>query len=202
MTILRYKSVSCQEAILAIKPLTPKKRLLQTAEKMFYRYGYRAIGVDAISAESGIGKMTLYRHFQTKDDLIAEYLQDNNENFWKLFEEVTGWTKDPREKLMAFFQALGEYVNDPQCYGCPHLNVSVEYPQSGYAGHKIALAHKLSVRKRFQELAESAGTHDPEQLANQLVLLMDGAYMAARVYGASNPGGSVASAAKTLIENS
>jgi AcrR family transcriptional regulator len=182
--------------------MTPKKRLLQTAEKMFYRYGYRAIGVDAISAESGIGKMTLYRHFRTKDDLIAEYLHDNNENFWKMFEEITGGTEDPREKLLVFFQALGKYVNDPQCYGCPHLNVSVEYPQAGYAGHQIALAHKASVRKRFQKLAEFAGAKDPEELANQLVLLMDGAYMAARVYGANNPGSSVGNAAKSLIEAS
>src|SRR5574341_2508378 len=92
---------------------TPKDRLFQTAARLFYKHGYRAIGVDTIVAESGIGKMTLYRHYPSKDDLIVAYLKDSDEIFWKNFEQITKDAKTPRDKLMAFFESLQNYVKTP-----------------------------------------------------------------------------------------
>jgi len=181
---------------------TPKEKLFETAARLFYQHGYRAVGVDTIAAESGIGKMTLYRHYPSKDDLIVAFLKASNEDFWGYFEQSTANAPTARDKLLAFFQALQDYVVSPECYGCPFINVATEYPERDYAGHQVALEHKLSVRARFNELAREAGARQPEGLANALLLLMDGAYMAARMFGGSpgNPAANVAEAALELID--
>ena len=181
---------------------TPKEKLFQTAARLFYQHGYRAIGVDTIAAESGIGKMTLYRHYPSKDDLIVAFLRQSNEDFWGYFEQSTNTAPTGREKLLAFFEALQSYVVSPECYGCPFINVATEFPDPDYAGHQVALEHKQAVRARFVQLAREARAHQPEALANALLLLMDGAYMAARMYGPSpdSPAASVAGAAQQLID--
>jgi AcrR family transcriptional regulator len=178
-----------------------KDRLFQTAARLFYEHGYRATGVDTIASDSGIGKMTLYRHYPSKDDLIVAYLRDSNEIFWNSFEQITQDASTPREKLLAFFRALQDYVVTPACYGCPFLNVVAEYPETEYAGHQVALEHKQAVRARFVQLAEEADARQPQALADGLFLLMDGAYMAARMFGPSpnNPAAHVAEAAQQLI---
>jgi len=182
--------------------ITPKEKLLQTAAHLFYQHGYRAIGVDTIASESGIGKMTLYRHYPSKDELILAYLRESNDEFWGYFERSTKEAPTARGKLLAFFEALQSYVLSPECYGCPFINVATEYPEVGYAGHQVAVEHKQTVRARFIQLAEEAEAQHPEALANGLLLLMDGAYMAARMYGASanNPAANVVEAARQLID--
>jgi AcrR family transcriptional regulator len=182
------------------KGVAPKDKVFQTAARMFYQHGYRAVGVDTLAAESGIGKMTLYRHYPSKDDLIVAYLKDSDELFWSNFELITKDAPNPREKLLAFFRSLQEYVNSPACYGCPFLNVATEYPESDHPGHQVALEHKQTVRARFRRLAEEARARRPEVLADQLFLLMDGAYMSSRMFGAQNPAVHLAEAAQTLID--
>jgi AcrR family transcriptional regulator len=179
----------------------PKDLLFETAARLFYQHGYRATGVDTIASESGIGKMTLYRHFPSKDDLIAEYLRDSDRTFWEYFEANTRAARTPREKLLAFFASLQAYALTPACYGCPFLNVASEYPESDYPGHQVALEHKASVRRRFLQLSTEAGARQADVLADTLVLLMDGAYMAARVFGAlpDSPAAHVAEAARNAI---
>jgi AcrR family transcriptional regulator len=180
----------------------PKDQLFETAARLFYQHGYRAIGVDTIAAEAGIGKMTLYRHYPSKDDLIVAFLRQSDVDFWGYFEQSTQQAPTARGKLLAFFEALQEYVVSPACYGCPFLNVATEYPEADYAGHQIALEHKQTVRARFTQLAQQAGARQPEALANALFLLMDGAYMAARMFGIApdNPAVAVAEAARQLID--
>lgn len=183
------------------KETAPKDKVFQTAARMFYQHGYRAIGVDTLAAESGIGKMTLYRHYPTKDDLIVAYLKDSNDLFWRNFEQITKDAPSPREKLLAFFKSLQEYVQSPACYGCPFLNVATEYPETDYPGHQVAIDHKQSVRARFRQLAKEAGAKKPDVLADQLFLLMDGAYMASRMFGVKNPAAHLAEAAQVLIDS-
>lgn len=182
--------------------ITPKEMLFQTAARLFYQHGYRSIGVDTIAAESGIGKMTLYRHYPSKDDLIVTYLQDSNQTFWDRFEQITKDAPTAIEKLLAFFERLQSYVLSPDCYGCPFINVAAEYPEAGYAGHQVALEHKQSVLARFRLLAEEAGARDPAGMANALFLLMDGAYVAARMFGPSahSPAVTLAETARQVIE--
>lgn len=184
------------------KEIAPKDKVFQTAARMFYQHGYRAVGVDTLAAESGISKMTLYRHYPTKDDLIAAYLKESNDLFWSHFEELTKDAPTAREKLLAFFEGLQGYVQSSFCYGCPFLHVATEYPATNYSGHQVAIEHKQSVRMRFRQLAEEAGARQPETLADQLFLLMDGAYMAARMFGEKNPAAHLAEAAQILVDSS
>src|SRR5512133_1789458 len=173
---------------------SPRNTLFATAARLFYQHGYRATGVDTIAAESGIGKMTLYRHFPSKDDLIVAYLRDSDKLFWELFDQSTKEASTGREKILAFFTSLQGYVTTPACHGCPFLNVACEYPESDHPGHQVACEHKRALRARFLQLAREAGARQPEILADGLVLLTDGAYMAARMFGASpeNPAASLA----------
>ena len=184
------------------KTRTAKGKLLQTAARLFFQRGYRAVGVDTIAAQSGIGKMTLYRHFPSKDDLILAYLRESDSDFWQYFEQSTQLAGSAREKLLAFFQALQNYVTSPACYGCPFINIASEYPEPEYPGHQIALQHKQTVRHRFLQLAGEAGARQPDELADALLLLMDGAYISARMYpsSAKNPASQVAGAARRLID--
>ena len=179
-----------------------KERLFETAGRLFYENGYRATGVDTIAAESGIGKMTLYRHYPSKDDLIVSYLRDSDAAFWANFEQIAGKVADPRQKLLAFFGALQHYVLSPACYGCPFLNLATEYPEADYAGHLVAIEHKRTVRARLKKLAKEAGARRPHALANALVLLMDGAYMASRMFGGAHdsPAAHLTEAAERLVD--
>ena len=182
------------------KEVAPKDKVFQTAARLFYQDGYRAIGVDTIAAESGIGKMTLYRHYPSKDDLIVAYLKDSDATFWNGFEQLTKDAATPREKILVFFQGLQDYVTTSACYGCPFLNVATEYPETDYPGHQVAIEHKQTVRAKFRQLAKEAGAKNADMLADQLFLLMDGAYMASRMFGAKNPASHLAEAAQILIE--
>jgi AcrR family transcriptional regulator len=183
------------------KGRAPKDALFESAARLFYQHGFRATGVDTIAADSGIGKMTLYRHYPSKDDLIVAYLRESDRLFWELFESSTRAAPDAREKLLAFFAGLQDYVTTPACYGCPFLNVTSEYPEAEHPGHRVAVEHKRGVRARFRELAREAGASQPDGLADALILLMDGAYMAARAYGASpaSPAAHLAAAARRTI---
>lgn len=176
-----------------------RQQLLDTAAELFYREGFRATGVDTLAAASGVGKMTLYRHFATKDDLIVAYLERSNQHFWVWFENATATAGGPRAQLVAFFRALEALASQPLCYGCPFLNVAVDFPDLGHPGHQIALAHKQAVQARFRALAEATGHPDPALLADHLLLLMDGAFMAVRMYGVQNPATHVSKAVEALL---
>lgn len=177
-----------------------RERILDTAGELFYRDGYRAVGIDSIIARSGVAKMTLYRHFPSKDDLIATYLEESNRRFWSWFDEAIAAEDEPREKLVALFEATAKLATSPRCLGCAFQATAAEFPRAGHPGHKIARAHKQAVIKRLAGLARDAGALDAEELARELLLLMDGAFAAARMFGRRNPAVSVAPAAAALIE--
>lgn len=182
-------------------PRSARQQILDTAADLFFREGYRAVGVDTIIGRSGVAKMSLYRHFSSKDALIVAYLERSNELFWTWFEQAASpHPDDPRAQLVAVFEALEAYVSNPICHGCPFLHVAAEFPDETYPGHRLALEHKQAVRARFHELAAQAGAQQPEVLADQLMLLMDGAYLQARMFGPTNPAAHVAQAAVALLD--
>ncbi|MFN8376783.1 MAG: TetR/AcrR family transcriptional regulator [Anaerolineae bacterium] len=175
--------------------------ILETASQMFFQQGVRAVGIDTIVEQSGVAKMTLYRYFPSKDDLIVAYLEDSNAKFWVWFDEaISGEGLSGRERLLALFGALQKLVSNPQCYGCPFLNAATEFPERTHPGHGVALAHKRLLIQRLSELAEAAGAVQPAALAQQLLTLMDGAFMQVRMFGVDNPAQTVAQAAAALIE--
>jgi len=177
-----------------------RERVLEAANRLFLRDGFRAVGIDTIIAEAGVAKMTLYAHFPSKDDLIVAYLERANEQFWEWLDGASAGVDDPRARLLAMFDAVGKLANSPRCLGCTFQGTAAEFPDPEHPGHRVALAHKQAVRARLRTLAEHAGLREPDDLADQLLLLMDGAWVAARMFGPRNPGAQVAAAARALIQ--
>jgi len=184
----------------AIRPArSARDRILDTATELFYRDGYHAVGIDTIVERSGVAKMTLYRHFPSKDELIAAYLERSNEEFMAWLEDEIAVADDPKAKLVAAFDATAKLATSRRCLGCTFQGAASEFPEMDHPGHRVALAHKRAVLERFSGLARESGLRDPDGLAAQLLLLMDGAWVAARMFGPDNHAGSVAAAAQALI---
>lgn len=178
-----------------------RQHILETAARLFFKEGYRAVGIDTIVAESGVAKMTLYRHFPSKDDLIVAYLEYSNTQFWDWFEAAIDQHPDqPRQQLIDLFDALEKLVTTPTCYGCPFLNAATEFPEADHPGHRVALEHKQALRSRLAALAQQAGAAHPAALADLLLLLMDGAFMAVRMFGQDNPANGIGQYARQLID--
>jgi AcrR family transcriptional regulator len=182
-------------------PSAARQRILAVAADLFYRHGFHAVGVDAIVAQSGVAKMTLYRHFPSKDDLIAAYLHAANADFWAWFEAALATATTPREQLLSLFRRVAELTTAPTCFGCTFQNTAVEFPDPASPAHQVALAHKEAVRARLRDLVAAAGAEQPAALADQLFLLMDGAWMAKRMFGPRNPAAHLVAAAALLLDN-
>ncbi len=175
-----------------------RRKLLDTAGDLFFHEGYRAVGVDTIALESGIGKMTLYRHFASKDALIQAFLEESDAEFWAAFEHFAGLhPNDPKQQLADFFDGLENYVKSDSCQGCAFLNVAVDFPDRDHPAHQFAAAHKKKVRLRLGALVSAAGL--PAEVADDLFLLMDGAMMSRRMFGTESPGSRVAAAARRIL---
>lgn len=180
--------------------LPARRRILETAQRLFSRSGFRAVGVDTIVAEAGVAKMSLYRHFPSKDDLIVAYLEDSRRHFWEWLDNATADTEDAAEQLVAIFAATEQLVARPDCLGCTFQSTAAEFPDPDHPAHRVAVAHKLAIRARFAVLALQADLRDPEELAYQLQFLMEGALVAARMFGSDNTGTGLTRAAATLID--
>ena len=178
-----------------------RERILETAERLFYRDGYHAVGVDTIVAESGVAKMTLYRHFPSKDHLIAAYLERTNEQLLTWVEKLIAPHEDPRAALEAVFDGVAKLASSPECLGCAFVGAAGEFPEPDHPGHRVAAEPKRAVVARLRELAERAGARDPNGLAEELLLIMDGAWSAARVFGPGSHGRRAAAAAKAVISS-
>jgi AcrR family transcriptional regulator len=186
-------------AAIATTERSARARILATASELFYRDGYHAVGIDTIVARSGVAKMTLYRHFPSKDDLIAAYLERSNAEFMTWFDDAIAGVDDPTTKLIVAFEATGKLATSARCLGCTFQSAASEFPDMDHPGHRVARDHKRSMLDLFAGLARDARLRDPDGLAAQLLLLMDGAWVAARMFGPDNHAASVAEAARALI---
>jgi AcrR family transcriptional regulator len=178
---------------------TARERILRTASELFYEHGFHAVGIDLIIERAGVAKATLYRHFPTKDDLISAYLEDADARFSEWFNASIDPGAPAAEALVGIFDSVATLVSSPGCLGCTFQVTAAEFPEASHPGHAVALAHKQAVRGRLRELAMEAGARRPEELGDGLLLLMDGAFAAARMHGHDNPGGRVGAVARTLI---
>jgi AcrR family transcriptional regulator len=146
---------------------TMKERILETADRLFYLQGIRAIGVDTIAAEVGISKRTLYNHFPSKDALISAYLE-------RRFVQPRPSDKPPVEQILGTFDSLERRFSAKDFRGCPFVNAVAELGTECKSVRGIAVAFKESRRLWFRDLLVQIGAVDPEGLATQLVLLVDG----------------------------
>lgn len=185
------KESDLRMAALPEKP-TMKERILETADRLFYFQGIRAIGVDTIAAEIGISKRTLYNHFPSKDALIAAYLA-------RRFKTVPESDRTPVEQILTTFDSLERRFASNGFRGCPYVNAVVELGAEDRAVRKIAIAFKESRRIWFRDLLKQLGVSDPEGLAMQLTLLVDGAIAAHLVRGDPSVARTARDAAQTLL---
>jgi AcrR family transcriptional regulator len=162
--------------------------VLAVAHDLFYWQGIRATGVDALAAAAGVAPTTLYRLFPSKDDLVAAYVERAARDYRAWFQAtVDAAGPDPRERILALFDALDEQVQPYNCRGCPFLMALTELPDPGHDAHRHAVATKAWVRERFGALVEDLQSDDPEALADQLTLLFEGVYASVQALGAGGP---------------
>jgi AcrR family transcriptional regulator len=158
-----------------------RDRIVDTAYDLFSRHGIRAVGVDRIVAESGVAKMSLYRHFGSKDDLVLTFLQERERrwtNEW-LRAEVERRGATPAQRMLAIFDVFGEWFVIEDFEGCSFINVLLEFDDRANRVRQASVEHLGNIRAFLQELATEAGAADPAALAHQWHILMKGSIVAA-----------------------
>lgn len=169
-----------------------KDRILDTTDRLFYRQGIRAVGVDTIAAEAGISKRTLYNHFPSKDKLIVAYLS-------RRFRPISASDAPPAEQVLAVFEGLERGFASRGFRGCPFVNAVAELGEPTHAARGIAVAFKEQRRLWFREMLTRLEAEDPDGVATQLSLLLDGAIAAALVRGDPMMARAAREAARTLL---
>jgi AcrR family transcriptional regulator len=163
------------------RPGTGRERILETAYELFSREGTRAVGVDRIIAESGAAKMTLYRNFASKDDLIMAFLERREERWTRgwLQAEATRRGATPGARLLAIFDVFGEWFAREDFEGCSFINVMLELADAADPVRQASVGYLSAIRDFLRCLAEEAGVEDPDGFARQWHILMKGSIVAA-----------------------
>ena len=158
-----------------------RERILDTAYELFSQHGTRAVGVDRIIAEAGAAKMTLYRNFASKDDLVVAFLAAREERWTRgwLQAEVAKRAETPKDRLLAIFDVFGEWFERTDFEGCSFINVMLEVTDRADPGRMASVRHLSVIRAFLAGLAEGAGVEDPEAFAHQWHILMKGSIVAA-----------------------
>jgi AcrR family transcriptional regulator len=169
-----------------------RERILETANRLFYRQGIRAVGVDTVSAEIGISKRTLYNYFPSKDALIVAYLS-------RRLRPIEVSDGPPAEQILADFDRLESAMRSKGYRGCPFMNAVAELADPTHAAHRIAVTHKAKRRNLFRKLLIQLHVADPDGLATQLMILGEGAVAQALVHGDPKMARAAKEAARVLL---
>ena len=179
----------------------PRERILLAARDLFHRHGIRGVGVETIAETAGTNKMTLYRHFDSKDDLIVAYLRgaaaEANEMWQEMEREHPG---DTAAQLKSWLLRAEECVS-ADGRGCDLANAAVELTEDGHPGRRIIEELKTEQRDRLAALCRRAGISQPEVLADTLTLLLEGARVSRQAAGSKGPSGKFIETAEKVIES-
>jgi AcrR family transcriptional regulator len=157
--------------------VSARERILATASELFYREGIRAIGVDTVVERSGVSKTSLYRLFESKDALIAAFAAEQDRLFWAWWDRLEQrHADDPRALLEALLSGIAKRIGRPAFRGCPLLNLATEFPDDNHPGRVIARANKEEMRARLATIVAKLGVGDPNRIASQIALMINGAY--------------------------
>ena len=154
--------------------LSPRERLLEAADELFYGEGVNTVGIDRVIARAGVAKASLYTNFGSKDELIRAYLERRHKSRRERIEQAIAVFESPRDKILAVFDQLGDLR------GCPFIRAGAEAPP-GSPVEEANDAYRRWLRSLFQRLARDAGASDPATLAVQLQILFDGAAVGGRM---------------------
>ncbi|MGN7918608.1 MULTISPECIES: TetR/AcrR family transcriptional regulator [Lysobacter] len=182
-------------------PPPPRERILAVASQLFYAHGIRAVGIDTIIDQSGVAKASFYKHFPSKNDLVAEVLSQLGAA-WRqwLADAVDRLSDDPGARPLAVFDALTERLNSSGFRGCIFINSIVELADRDHAGHAVAHDHKQQVTAYLERLLVDAQIRPAGDLASQLMMLIDGAIVTALRTGSAAASSSAKEIARMLIE--
>jgi AcrR family transcriptional regulator len=150
---------------------------LNVASDLFYRSGVRAVGMEEIVATSGVAKTTIYRHFPTKDALIAAFLEKEDDAFWTQWDGVVSAPDLPIEMLDALCVWIGKLASRAGYRGCPQLNVAAEFADPDHPARQVARRHKTEMHRRLHGLCDATEAENAGIAAIQIALLFDGAFM-------------------------
>jgi AcrR family transcriptional regulator len=168
--------------------LPPRERILAVARDLFYRRGIRAVGVEAIAEAAGTNKMTLYRHFASKDLLVAECLRQFARQADADWDRLaTTHAGHPRAELTAWLAAMTDHIVAAGGRGCALANAAVELADKDHPARKVIEEVKRGQRDRLVRLCRSAALDEPEFLADELFLLLEGARVSAQSVGRDGP---------------
>jgi AcrR family transcriptional regulator len=169
-----------------------RERILETADRLFYRQGIRVVGVDTVAAEIGISKRTLYNYFPSKEDLIVAYLSRH-------LRPIEESDLSPAEQILDDFDRLERAMRRDGYRGCPFVNAVAELADPTHAAHQIAIVHKDKRRTLFRNLLVRLDVADPDGLATQLIILGEGAVAQALVHGDPKMARAAREAARVLL---
>ncbi|MFI4917706.1 MAG: TetR/AcrR family transcriptional regulator [Phycisphaerales bacterium JB060] len=165
-------------------PPSRRDELIDAAMRVFYKHGFHATSLDDIQKESGISRMTLYNHFKSKDELIVAAMRRRDEIFRnRLMKFVDANARTPRERIIAVFDFHTDWFAGNEFCGCMFINAAAEFSIADSAPRRVASEHKLDIVRYLRELCVAAGAGDPDELAERLNILLEGAIVTARVVG-------------------
>jgi AcrR family transcriptional regulator len=167
----------------------PRERILAVAADLFYRHGIRAVGVEAIAEAAGTNKMTLYRHFDSKDELVAEYLRQaakQADRCWDSYKRA--YPDDPLAQIRAWLAEMADHLANADERGCALANAAVELPEKDHPARRVIEEFKVAQRRKLIELCRAAGLSEPDMLADELHLLLEGARVTSQSVGADGLG--------------
>ncbi|MBN3725825.1 TetR/AcrR family transcriptional regulator [Burkholderia sp. Ac-20379] len=177
-------------------------QLIDAAEQLFYREGVRAVGIDAVVERAGVNKMSLYRQFSSKDELVLAYIERKNDGYFGRFDRLAAqWPDDPKAQLLAYVDELARRTASPDYRGCPFVNVAVEFPDAAHPARVSVADNKSELKRRLIALATGAGARDPLALADSIALVIEGVYAASQTYRADDtPVGRAPQLVRALID--
>jgi AcrR family transcriptional regulator len=184
-----------------MKRALKRDHLVEVATELFNQLGYRGVGVDQVITESGIAKTTLYRHFESKEDLIVAVLRRVDAQFRDdMRQSVDKSAKEPKQKLLATFDFLESWFKSKSFYGCPFMSAAGEYSERLSPVFQEALSHKRLMVAYFEELTRAAALKNARQVAEEINLLHEGATAVAHITGDSRAARKAKAVAAKLIE--
>jgi AcrR family transcriptional regulator len=180
-----------------------RDRILETASRLFYERGVRAVGVDLVVLEADVAKASLYRHFPTKDDLVVAFLEREDAEFWAQWDAVAGpLATDPTAALDALMAWIGARLARSNYRGCPQINVAAEFAEQDHPARQVARRHMRTLRARLLAIAQGLKAAQPERLAAQLAVLVNGAFVSSGLLSSEEAAGVLRAAAKALLMGS
>jgi AcrR family transcriptional regulator len=163
-------------------PPSPRDRILEVAGRLFYREGYRGVGVDRVIAEADVAKATFYKHFPSKDDLIVAWINRAEAQSAGAIPPADG-----PKPMIAYADAMIDIALQPRCLGCTFQGTAAEFFDPAHPAHKAALGVKERVLSLLTDRARREGHSDPVLVAESVYLLLEGVWASTRMFGAAAP---------------